>query len=254
MDLEVWVVFPETERGATAAVRKKLRTECHRRSWRIQEKTSRMHRLGGRPLQLVTGADAANLYRRAHRVRMAVFVAGQPFVPLNPEVPVRPKDTLQLRRFVRYKAYARRLPTNTIQVSSHLDSCEMWGRSIGCESGHDPRCLPFHVFDTRRRQLNLDEIQHRQVFDNVHGSGPRRCDKQGLTWSLDPKAYHGGEELQVAGYRLPRGFHWDVSVPGGPKVLTTGTDRWKVFRYVNIAPDAHFRGREPHARRINRRP
>lgn len=252
MDLEVWVVFPDTERNATAAVRKKIRAECHNRSWRIQEKTSRMRRLDGRPRQLVTGADAANLYRRAHRVRVAVFVAGKPFVPLSPEVPVRKKDTLSLFHFVRYKAYARRLPTETIHVSSHLDFCEVWVRGTECEGGHDPRCLPFHVFDSR--PVDLNETQQRQAFDSVHGSGPRRRDNRGLTWSLDPQAFHGKEELQVAGYKLPRGFHWDVSVPNGPKVLTTGTDRWKVSRYVNIAPDAHFRGREPYARRINRRP
>ena len=250
MDLETWVVFPETQRDATSAVRSHLRRECRNRSWQVQEKTSRMKRLNGRPRQLLTGADATNLYRRAHRVRIVVFVVGRPFVPLGPDVPVRPGQTISLASFVRYKAHARRLPTETIHVSSHLDSCEAWRRRIECEGGHDPRCLPFHVFDTPH--VNLDEGPQRQIFDDAHGSGAQRLDNRGLTWRLDPRGFHGREGLHVAGCELPPGFHWDVSVPSGPKILTTGTDRWQVFRYINIAPDAHFRGRKPHARKIKR--
>lgn len=208
-----------------------------------------MHRLDGRPRQLVSGTDAANLYRRAHRAKVAVFVAGKPFVPLRPD-PVGPKHTLLLTRFVRYKAHARRLPTEKTDVSIQLDSCEAWRRTTECEGGHDPRCLPFPVFDTGH--ADLDERQQRQAFDDHHGPGARRVDDRGLTWSLDPKAFHGREELHVAGRKLPRGFHWDVSVSDGPKMLTTGTDRWRVFRYINIAPDAIFRGRKPYAQRIGR--
>lgn len=215
----------------------------------MQEKTSRLHRLDGRPQQLVSGADSVNLYRRAHRVRVAVFVAGKPFVPLNPD-PLRTKHTLPLTRFVRYKAHARRLPTEKTDVSTQLDSCDAWRRITECEGGHDPRCLPFPVFDTEH--ADLDERQQRQVFDDHHGSGARRVDDRGLTWSLEPTAFHGRDELQVAGCKLPRGFHWDVSVADGPKTLTTGTERWRVFRYVNVAPDASFRGRKPYARKIRR--
>ena len=52
----------------------------------------------------------------------------------------------------------------------------------------------------------------------------------------------------MAGYTLPPGFHWDVSVQANPKTITTPTERWEVLRYINIGPDAHLRGRPPHAR------
>ena len=110
------MVFPETEGGATRAVRNQLRKECGYRSWQLQEKTTRVQRLNGRPRELVTGADAANLYRRAHRVRMAVFFSGRPFVSLTPGVP-RIGQTVSLTSFVRYKAHALRLPTETTRVS-----------------------------------------------------------------------------------------------------------------------------------------
>ena len=249
MDLEIWVVFPETKGADTRAVRSQLRKECRYRSWQLQEKTSRMQRLNGRPRELVAGADAVNLYRRAHRVRMAVFVSGKPFVSLTPGMP-RIGQTRSLTTFVRYKAHALRLPTETTQVSSHLDSCEAWHRGAACEGGHDPRCLPLHVFETRH--TDLDEPRERRAFDIFHGTGARRQDDRGLKWRLDPTSFHGTERLHVAGHELPSGFHWDVSVQGGPKTLTTGTEEWKVFRYINIAPDAHFRGRRPHARRIKR--
>ena len=249
MELEIWVVFPETRGADTTAVRNRLRRECRDRSWQLQEKTTRVQRLNGRPRELVTGVDAANLYRRAHRVRMAVFFSGRPLVSLTPRTP-RNRQTVSLTSFVRYKAHALRLPTEPTRVPSHLDSCEAWRCSTECEGGHDPRCLPFHVFDTQHD--DLDEFRQRQAFDITHGTGARRRDDRGMKWRLDPTSFHGTERLHVAGYELPSGFHWDVSVQGGPKTLTTGTDEWKVFRYINIAPDAHFRGRSPHARRIKR--
>ena len=209
-----------------------------------------MRRLNGRPVQLVTGLDAANLYRRAHRVKVAVFVAGKPRVPLSPDAPITIGQTVALTSFVRYKAHARPLPTATAHVSSQLDSCAVWYRSTECEGGRDPRCLPLHVFATER--TDLDEPQQRQAFEDDHGTGACRLDNRRLTWRLDPRSFHGRERLHVAGYELPPGFHWDVSVQNGPKKLTTGTEHWQVSRYINIAPDAHFRGREPYARKIKR--
>ena len=249
MDLEVWVVFPDTARAPTAAVRDQLRRECRNRSWQMQEKTSRVQRVNGRPLQLVTAADAVNLYRRSHRVRVAVFFAGKPLVPLSPDArAVRTRQSMALASFVRYKAHARRLPAEPTDVSRHLDSCEAWRRSIGCEGGHDPRCLPFHVFTSQN--TDLDEQQQRQRFDDVHGAGTRRRDGRGLTWRLDRPSFHGRDRLHVAGCKLPPGFHWDVSVSGWPKTISTATERWRVSQYINVAPDAHLRGRAPHARKI----
>ena len=248
MKFEVWVVFPEAKRSATSEVRDRLRKECRNRSWWIQERPSRARRFNGRPVQLLSGRDAANLYRRAHRARVALFVAGRPLVPLTPDVTIRIERTVPLIRFIRYKAHARPLPTVTADVSRQLDSCEAWHRSTKCEGGRDPRCLPLHVFASQR--TDLDERTQRQAFDGSHGTGACRVDNRGLTWRLDPKNFHGRERLHVAGCELPSGFHWDVSVPNGPRELATGTEHWLVSRYINIAPDAHFRGRAPYARKI----
>ena len=100
-------------------------------------------------------------------------------------------------------------------------------------------------------QTDLDTPEGRQRFNDVYGPGGRRRDERDFTWCLGPRPFHGREVLQVAGYTLPPGFHWDVSVPAHPKTITTPTERWEVWRYINIAPDAHLRGRPPHARKRN---
>ena len=248
MNLEIWVVFPDTERASTAAVRSQLRNECRNRSWQMQEKVSRVRRVNGRPLQLVTAIDAVNLYRRSHRVRVAVFFTGKPFVPLSPDArAVRYRQSLA--SFVRYKAHARQLPVEPTDVSHHLDSFEESCGEMGCEGINDPRCLPFHVFTTQC--ADLDEQQQRRRFSEVHGAGARRRDGRDLTWRLD-QAFHGRDKLHVAGFELPPGFHWDVSVSDSPKTITTATERWWVSQYINVAPDAHLRGRRPYAWKIQR--
>ena len=217
----------------------------------MQEKTSCVQRVNGRPLQLVTATDAVNLYRRSHRAKVAVFFAGKPLVPLSPDArAVRLGQSMALASFVRYKAHARRLPAEPTDVSHHLDSCEASCGQMSCEDGHDPRCLPFHVFTTRR--IDLDERQQRRRFDDFHGAGARRRDGRDLRWRLDPANFHGRDRLHVAGCELPPGFHWDVTASGGPKMITTATERWQVSQYINVAPDAHLRGRAPHARKVKR--
>jgi|CZKU01.1.fsa_nt_gi hypothetical protein len=60
---------------------------------------------------------------------------------------------------------------------------------------------------------------------------------------------HGTERLVIAGLGLPAGFHWDVQNRNAPTYVHTPLETWKVMTYVNVAPDAHVRGREPYARR-----
>ena len=155
-----------------------------------------------------------------------------------------------LKNFVRYKAHAERLASERTDVSQYLDTCEEWRRGVECEDGHDPRCLPLHLFATEHREL--DREHDRRLFGNVHGAGARRRDDRGLRWHLDPTRFHGREILHVAGYELPPGFHWDVSVDGRPSMVVTAAERWEVEEYINVSPDAHVRGRSPYARRIKR--
>ena len=204
MDFELWIVFPNTKRSKTSDVRKRLRMECRNRDWLVQERNSDVRRFNGRPVEVVAGVDADNLYRRAHRVKVAVLFFGRPFVPLNPEARLdRAEHRVALDRFVRYKAHAQRLPEDAVDVSGHLASCEEWRQSVECDSGYDPRCLPLHLF--KARQVELESHEDRRRFNEVHGAGARRRDAAGLTWHLNAARFHGREKLHVAGHELGGG-------------------------------------------------
>ena len=242
-------MFPERDRAQTAPIRDNLRRECRRRGWGLQEKRSIETRVDGRPLQTLSGADAVNLYRRSHRARVGVLFAGRPAVLPRPGKPLRSEKTINLATFLRYKAYAARLPAAADCLSICLDDYESWCQNTGCENDHDPRCLPFHIFASE--QTDLDNPEERQRFNEIHGPGGRRRDERDFTWRLGPGPFHGRDVLHVAGHTLPSGFHWDVSVQAHPRTITTPTESWEVSRYINIAPDAHLRGRSPYARKTN---
>ena len=248
MDHEIWVVFPNTGRARTARIRDDLRRECRNRAWGVQEKASIETRVDGRPLHFLSGEDAVNLYRRSHRVRVGVLFTGRPVVLPRPGRARRSEKTIDLATFVRYKAYAARLPATSACLSICLDAYESWCGEIGCENGNDPRCLPFHIFQSRH--TDLDTPGERRRFNEMHGAVARRRDDRDLSWCLGPGPFHGRDVLHVAGHTLQPGFHWDVSVQGNTKTITTPTERWEVSRYINIAPDAHARGRTPYARKI----
>ena len=245
MDHEIWCVFPDTGHAQTAPIRDDLRRECRRRGWRLQEKRSVETPVDGRPLQFLSGEDAVNLYRRSHRVRVGVLFTGKPAILPRPGPARRSEMTIALATFVRYKVYAARLPTNPAGIPRCLDAYEAWCQDTGCENGNDPRCLPFHIF--RSGHVGLDTPGERRRFNEIHGDWARRRDERGLFWRRGP--FHGREVLHVAGYELQPGFHWDVSVEGGAKTITTPTECWQVSRYINIAPNAYLRGRPPNARK-----
>ena len=244
---EIWCVFSKTVRAQTAPSRDHLRRECRERGWGLQEIRSIETRVEGRPFDFLSGVDAVNLYRRLHRARVGVLFAGRPTVLPRPGPARRLERTIDLAKFVRYKAYAARLPPNPACISGCLDAYEAWCQETRCENGNDPRCLPFHIFQSGR--VGLDTPGERRRFNEVHGSGVRRQDDRDLSWSLGAGPFHGREVLHVAGHTLQQGFHWDVSVQRDAKTITTPTERWRILRYINIAPDAHLRGRSPHARK-----
>ena len=97
----------------TAPIRDNLRRECRRRGWGLQEKRSIGTRVGGRPLQTLSGEDAVNLYRRSHRARVGVLFVGKPAVLPRPGKPRRSEKTINLATFLRYKAYAHTTPGDT---------------------------------------------------------------------------------------------------------------------------------------------
>ena len=245
------MVFPDRDRARTARIRNDLRKECRKRAWKVQERPSTETRVDGRPLDFLSGVDAVNLYRRSHRAKVGVLFTGRPTILPRPGKARRAEKTIGLATFVRYKAFAARLPATAACLSRRLDAYESWCREIRCESGADPRCLPFHIFQSAH--TNLDTPGERRRFNDIHGAGARRRDERELSWALDPGAFHGRDVLHVAGHALPPGFHWDVSVQANPKTITTPTQRWEISGYINIAPDAHLRGRPPYARRLGMR-
>ena len=165
--------------------------------------------------------------------------------PVNPAGP-RKRSTSRRSCATRPTPHAsQRHPPACLAVSM---TTKLWCQDTGCENHHDPRCLPFHIFESE--QINLDTPEERRRFNEIHGPGGRRRDDRDFSWCLGPGAFHGNDVLHVAGHTLPRGFHWDVSVQANPKTITTPTERWQVARYINIAPDANLRGRPPHAKRI----
>jgi len=141
-----------------------------------------------------------------------------------------------LRRFVRYKSCWIRV-TRDPANDSWVGEFEGWSQRVECESEHDPRCLPFHVFSGRG--TNLQDASGRKTFDDRYGSGANRVDDEDSEWILNPHDYHGQEALRVAGYQLRRGCHWDVN--GNQRIIRTPVGLWLVDGHVNIYPDAHIR-------------
>ncbi|MDE2905717.1 MAG: hypothetical protein OXQ28_06490 [Acidobacteriota bacterium] len=199
-------------------------------------------------MELLDGVDAVNMYRRLHRARVCVLFAGKPVISLKPGAPAfGPGRSIGLATFVRYKSHAARLPREPVDVPNQLEAYEAWCELVECESGRDPRCLPFHIFKSENSDLDTPEC--RRHFDDIHGTGAQRHDDNDLTWDLKPGGFHGRGILHVAGRELPRGFHWDVSVDRA-RTITTPTEQWRVSRYVNVAPDANVRGRAPFAQKV----
>lgn len=204
---------------------------------------------------MLSGDDAAAIYRRAHRARVAFIAFAKSHVLLHPskEEAIRKNAISRAQYFFRYKCFVE-------LIAQHVECTEDWVKEFserfaaacltpGCDNELDPRCLPLHVF-TNDNSLDLFLAQDRAAFDKRYGGGMHRQDLSERHWRLDPSAFHGYEALCIAGTPIPKGFHWDVQ-PGGRKTLvTTTTDVWLVSRYVNIYPDGHVRGDRPHARRL----
>ena len=200
----------------------------------------------GRSLAKILNEDVTNLYKRLHRARVGVWQIGDARAPTTPKPRHALKDYVSLADFVRHKAFHARLPRNGFAESwrGPLRDFRQWLSAIGCENEADPRCLPFHVFDTRIDIDRLASACGRSRFAVAHGSQSSRIDDRGLTWSRVRGQGHGREILNVAGRELARGFHWDVSHSASNASLGNSSETWRVNKdgYVNVYPDGHIRG------------
>jgi hypothetical protein len=241
MKIDVHLFFHLEDRKATSALRKHVAELCQSRDWQyLARSVPTIRTPAGRPIPLVARDVAAGLYPRAHRSRIATLVlGGDPRVPLHPieaEV-LRFGRHIPLRRFVEYKSCWIRIPNDPTN-DSWVGEFSSWSARVECESDHDPRCLPFHVFSGDGS--NLHYPAGRRTFDDRYGSGVQRVDESGSRWLLNPHDYHGTEQLQVAGYELRKGCHWDVTAEQWR--ISTPVGAWQVNGHVNIYPDAHVRG------------
>ena len=244
-DVEVWMFYPHSMKQSASGVRRTIKLECRKRGWTFQERPTRLVHSDGRPLGTIKPRDATNLYKRLHRARVGVWQIGCAHTPTNPQPHRNAKDYVRLHRFVLHKAFHCNVQRERFDESwpNSLVAFQKWLDRIGCENESDPRCLPFHVFDTKFRIDDLATSTGRSEFAADHGSQSSRVDSSGLRWGRPGGGGHGREILHVAGYDLDRGFHWDVSNSASKRRLTTTSDVWEIRRrgYVNVYPDAHVR-------------
>lgn len=249
--IDVWVVFRDSQRVQTSEIRAQLRRASRERQWTLQERVSRIVQTttAGRTRSLLEARDADALYRRLHRSWVAVLSFEETFVSVDPRDP-RPRidrKILRLEELVRYKSFSWRTDPARWVLEDFVEAFDEWRAGTNCEGEHDPRCLPLHIFATTRADL-ASEVG-RSAFSALHGPASGRIDRCGNRWRTPGRDVHGREVLAVAGHALRSGFHWDVSPERGAAKLSGLTEIWAVRDYVNIAPDGHFRGRHPHARK-----
>lgn len=249
MPIDIWIIFPQGRRSETGAARGAIRAICKARGWDVQERPAKELPItaSGRRRLLMSGDDADALYRRLHVARVGILCFERVEVPLDPR-PQGSRDRLlvNLEVFSRYKSFYSRISIE--QPAGWLGDFERWHRVVHCEGEHDSRCLPLHVF--KAQQLNLDVITQREEFARLYGDGSVRVDDEKRMWRLSPRDFHGREPAQVAGYDLRPGFHWDVTPRAGFAKIITTTQVWEVYKYVNVYPNAHVRGRHPDARKV----
>jgi len=238
---EVYFLFHQTDRDGSRPLRDRITKICEEREWRFLARgVPTFKTVKGRPIALVPSDFAAGLYMKAHRTRVAVLVLGSdPRVPLHPrnEGALRYERHIQLKRYMEYKCFYCKV-TDDPANDGWTGMFSGWCEHVECEGDHDPRCLPFHVFRGDGPQLNLAE--QRESFNQRYGIGAKRRDDARSTWQLNPRDYHGGESLVVAGHTLPVGFHWDVETDT-PRDFNTPKYSWRVTGHFNVYPDAFFR-------------
>ena len=249
--VEVWLFYPENNPSVASQAREFIGAECEKRHWTFQDRPTHLIKPNGRPIGQIKPQDATNLYQRIHRVRVGVWQIEYANVPKRPQPKNTTADYITLRRFILHKAFHSRLPKDSFEEGwfSSLEKFLVWVKGVHCDNEGDPRCLPFHVFDTDHDVEGLHSQEGRRQFAETHRAQSSRLDRKGLKWTRG--TFHGQETLQIAGCELITGFHWDVSGKPRQRIITT-SDVWefKPYGYVNVYPDAHIRGKTKGANRV----
>ena len=211
---------------------------------------ARLQRIGGGTHYLITPKQGFDLYRDIHERETAVLIYGKPKVQISPGAAFSARQLRSIGAFVKYKAF---VASNgeyfwTEKALDWWDDFTSWRESSDRCSGHDdPRCLPFHIFESQQPLLNLSLSRDRSRFSHVHNTtaGASLLDRRGYYWVRGP--HHGFSRVDiVAGTRLPQGFHWDVSADGtkknrSKKTLWNLVKTYKLGKYLNIYPTGAVR-------------
>lgn len=240
----LWIIVPAMPSPSQDECLMVLRTKVRGQEnlFVYEARTHNVRGFEGRIYPLVRATDIAGLYAMAHRSRVAVIALGSAKVLLD--ISERPSNggCMSLERFVRYKCSFCHV-TRPEEVDSALVAAMDWMVAVHSEGPSDPRCLPAAIFETRR-EYSLETHEQRRAFIAAHKNSKRSSgltDVRGRTWQVGPP--HTRDLLQVAGFTLPVGFHWDVQAQRD-SVIATGWERWELpgRGYTNVHPDAFVRG------------
>lgn len=242
------VAPPEaTETQAQSAWINALRVEARRREqevkmFRTVQRVSERRDEPKRKLSILEPWEADRLYKLIHRGNYAVFQAGGARVRLDPVGELSSATTVALATVVRYKVYFAQFDGSTAP-KAYFQQFDDWMDTVHIDTPRDFRVLPLHMFAPQRDWSGLTPLEDREVFERLHGKPTKLIDQDARSWR-QPNALHGREELVVANYDLPKGFHWDVSAAANPSRLTSLIERWSFppGSYANVSPDGHIRG------------
>jgi hypothetical protein len=257
---QLWIVAPEARKESSEQAQLRLLALRSGEAMDLSVVTRRTRQcvIQGGPdahkrFELMEPRDARDLYAAMHRSKVLVLALTAGYIRCDPsEVPTRKRHARRLEDYVRYKA-SYGLARGPRDVSTILDTFERWprtqmGRGIGVG---DPRILPLHVFDNSSVWTDLDGDDGLSRFVAQHGSDSRRSDGNGRRWVAAPVG-HGRDTLEVSGFVLPTGFHWDVQMGKNSERLTTCHEVWKLNPrgYANVYPDAFVRVTDRRGRRV----
>lgn len=247
---QVWLIVPSRESHDQEALREETRRRAEALGLKLVVRRAELCVVEGGPeahrrFELLTPRDAGDLYYAAHRKSVLVLALMSCYVRLDPsENPTRRRHLRRLDSFVRYKA-SYGLARSIGDPKRLIDGFESWPDGDQCSGDHDPRALPLHVFDSQKSWDDLDTEAGYSGFVTAYGSGSRRLDCDGRDWVPAPVG-HGSDTLTISGYRLTKGFHWDVCRGRGRSArLVTSHEVWLLRSrnsYANVYPDAFVRG------------
>lgn len=209
--------------------------------FRTVPRVSRQKGEEGRRFSVVEPWEADRLYRLLHLGHDAVFQTGKAQVLLNPTGAYESSNVISLARLVRHKVFFAQFDGHT-PPPDVLNEYDIWRSEPHCDSHRDSRVLPLHMFSPRG-DLDLRSEEGRKAFELVHGSPAQLKDEKSRPWN-QTSAWHGTDDLTIAGFTLPTGFHWDVEAARNVSHMSSLTALWRFDKgaYVNVSPNGHIRG------------